>query len=128
MRSFRGAARLAAATFGAACACTVGVFGELSLGALLTTSAAGLVVAGAGLARRTGAAAAPVGPSGLPWLAWLTALGAWESYALASDDVPTLSDLLDPVLADPVVRSVATAGWLALGAWLLTRPRHEQPR
>ncbi|WP_245177528.1 hypothetical protein [Geodermatophilus sp. DF01-2] len=42
---------------------------------------------------------------------------------LADDDLPALSDLADPVLACPVLRGGATLGWLAVGAWLVARPR-----
>ncbi len=101
----------------------VAVSGELSAGALLAVVAAGLVVAGAGLARRAGAAAAPVGWRGLPWLGLLAVGVAWELAILADDGLPTLSDLADPVLAEPVLRGAATLGWLAVGAWLVTRPR-----
>jgi hypothetical protein len=47
----------------------------------------------------------------------------FELVALASDTLPTVSDLADPALADPVARGAATLGWLAAGAWLTTRPR-----
>ena len=127
MRFFRRWRRQAGAAIGGACVCTVAVAGELSAGALLAVSVTGLLVVGAGLARRAGEAAARVGRGALPWLVWLAALAAWEAHALASDDVATLSDLVDPVLAHPVARATATAGWLALGVWLIRRPRHEQP-
>jgi hypothetical protein len=42
--------------------------------------------------------------------------------SLADDDLPTLSDLADPLLASPVPRGVATLVWLVAGAWLATRP------
>jgi hypothetical protein len=119
------AGRTAAGVTGAACVCAVAWFGELSAGALVAVVATGLLVAGAGLVRRAGEAAAPVGRGALPWLAWLAALGAWEAFALAGP-VPTVSDLLDPVLAHPLVRAAATAGWLAVGAWLVGRPAHAQ--
>ena len=126
MRSFRRADRLAAGVLGAACVCAVAVLGELSAGALVAVAGTGFLVAGAGIVRRAGEAAAPVGLRALPWLAWLAALAAWETLALAADGLPTLSDLLDPVLAQPVVRAAATAGWLAVGAWLIGRPRHQR--
>ena len=104
------------------CAAAVAVAGELSTGALLAVTAAGLVVAGVGVARRAGAGAERVGRRGLPWLGWLAAAALWEVGTLADDDLPTLSDLADPVLASPALRGLATLGWLALGAWLVTRP------
>jgi hypothetical protein len=118
----RGLRLLTCATAAATCAVTVAVSGELSAGALLAVTAAGLVVAGVGLARRAGAAAPPVGRRGTPWLGWLAAAAVWELVTLADDDLPTLSDLADPVLANPGARAVATLGWLAAGAWLVARP------
>jgi hypothetical protein len=94
----------------------------------VAVAATGLLVAGAGILRRAGEAAAPVGRGALPWLAWLAALAAWEALALAGQDIPTVSDLADPVLAHPLVRAAATAGWLAVGAWLIGRPRHARRR
>jgi hypothetical protein len=123
---FRRPGRVAAGLAGAACVLSVGLFGELSAGALVAVAVTGLLVVGAGLVRRAGEAAAPVGRGAAPWLVWLVALVAWEVRALAAADVPTLSDLLDPVLAHPAVRAAATAGWLALGAWLVRRPRRGQ--
>jgi hypothetical protein len=114
--------RLTWAAAAAACAAAVAVSGELSAGALLAVAAAGVVVAGVGVARRAGAAAPPVGRRGLPWLGWLAAAVVWELVTLADDDLPTLSDLADPVLASPALRGLATVCWLAVGAWLVARP------
>jgi hypothetical protein len=118
-RRRRRLTRIAAAV---ACAAAVAVSGELSVGALLAVAAAGLVVAGVGLTRRAGAGTPRVGRRGLPWLGWLAAATGWEVATLADDDLPTLSDLADPLLASPVLRGVATLGWLAAGAWLAARP------
>ncbi|GAA3162528.1 hypothetical protein GCM10010531_12970 [Blastococcus jejuensis] len=104
------------------CGVVVGIAGELSAGALVAVGIAAAVVVTIGLRRRAGAAARPVGRAGLPWLAWLAAPAAWEAVALADDRTPTLSDLLDPVLAQPAVRAAATLCWLAAGAWLVRRP------
>ncbi|SNS17037.1 hypothetical protein SAMN06893096_102331 [Geodermatophilus pulveris] len=101
----------------------VAVSGQLSAGALVAVAAAGAAVTATGLARRAGAGAPPVGRRGLPWLVWLAAALGWELVTLADADLPTLSDLADPVLAVPLVRGAATLAWLAAGAWLLTRPR-----
>lgn len=110
---------------GALCVVAVVVFGELSTGALIAVGGTGGVLAGVGLVQRVGETAPPVGRGGLPWLVWLAAVVGWELVALAAADVPTLSDLADPVLAVPALRGVATIGWLAAGAWLLARPRHQ---
>jgi len=111
------------------CVAAVIVFGELSTGALVAVGGAGALTAVVGLAGRAGEAAAPVGRRGLSWLGWLAAVLAWEVVALLDDDLPTLSDLADPVLAHPPVRGAATMGWLVVGAWLIARPRRrpEQP-
>ena len=113
---------------GLACVAAVAIFGELSTGALLAVGGTGVLVAVVGLARRAGEAARPIGRRGLPWLGWLAAGVAWELLALLDDDVPTVSDLADPMLAHPAVRAAATLAWLIAGAWLLTRPgHHPQP-
>ena len=109
---------------GLACVAAVVVFGELSTGALLAVGGTGVLFAVVGLARRAGEAARPIGRRGLPWLGWLSACVAWELIALLDDDLPTVSDLADPMLAHPAVRAAATLAWLIAGAWLLTRPGH----
>jgi hypothetical protein len=114
---------LAAAAVAVPCVVVVGVGGELSTGALLAVGTAGAIVAGLGLVRRSGEAARPVGRRGRPWLVWLTVVVAWELVARVDDDLPTASDLADPFLAHPLLRGAATAGWLAVGLWLITRPR-----
>jgi hypothetical protein len=109
------------------CVAAVMTWGELSLGALLAVGTAGTIVVGLGLVRRSGEAAPPVGARGLPWLAWGTAAVSWELITFADDDLPTLSDLVDPALAHPVLRGAATLCWLAAGAWLLARPSSRPP-
>jgi hypothetical protein len=84
----------------------------------------GVLFAVVGLAGRAGAAAPPVGRRGLPWLGWLAAVVGWEVLTLLDDDLPTLSDLADPVLAHPPVPGAATVGSLVAGAWLLARSSH----
>ena len=106
----------------AACVAAVSVWGELSLGARLAVGPAGAITACLGLVRRSGEAAPPVGRRGLSWLVWVATAVSWELVTLADDDLPTLSDLADPVLAHPALRGAATLCWLAAGAWLLTRP------
>jgi hypothetical protein len=125
----RCAHRLTWAAIAVACAAAVTVFGELSTGALLVVGGTGVLVVVRGLARQAGAGAAPVGRRGLPWLGWLAAGLVWEAVTLVDDDLPTVSDLADPVLASPPVRAAATLGWLLAGAWLVTRPgsRAERP-
>ena len=119
-----GARRLALLGFGVPCVGAVVIFGELSTGALIAVGTTGAVLAGIGLARRAGEAAPPVGRGGWPWLVWIAAVVTWEALTLVDDDLPTFSDLLDPVLARPAPRGVATICWLMVGAWLLARPRH----
>ncbi|MGY1780686.1 hypothetical protein [Geodermatophilus sp. SYSU D01036] len=114
--------RVTAVVVAAGCTAAVPVSGELSTGALLAVGGTGLLATAAGLAARAGAAAPQVGRRALPWLAWLAAALAWEAAALLDGDLPALSDLADPLLAHPAARAAATLGWLAAGAWLLTRP------
>ncbi len=126
MTCSRFARRVTVAAGAMSCVAAVMVCGELSLGALLAVGAAGAVVAGLGLVRRSGAAAPPVGRRGLPWLVWGAAAVSWELVMLADDDLPTVSDLADPALAHPALRGAAALCWLAAGAWLLARP-HDRP-
>jgi hypothetical protein len=123
VRSSPVARGLMSAAVAVPCVAAVAVGGELSLGALLGVGTAGVVVVALGLVRRSGEAVAPVGHRGLPWLAWLTAAVSWELATLAADEVPTVSDLADPLLAHPGLRGAAAVCWLAGGAWLLARPR-----
>jgi hypothetical protein len=115
------------ATGAMSCVAAVMVWGELSLGALLAVGAAGTTVVVLGLVRRSGEAARPVGFRGLPWLVWTASAVAWELIALADDDLPTVSDLADPLLAHPALRGAATLCWLAAGVWLLARPSSRAP-
>ena len=119
------ARRLLWVLLGSVCVGTVAVFGELSVEALVAVSAMGVIVLSAALTRRAGEAAEPVGRRGVPWAAWRAAAVAWELLVLADDAQPTLSDLVDPVLAHPVPRGAATAVWLAVGAWLFARPARQ---
>ncbi|GAB3197707.1 hypothetical protein GCM10027261_23640 [Geodermatophilus arenarius] len=114
--------RVAAVVVAAGCTAAVPVSGELSPGALLAVGGTGLLATAAGLAAHAGAGAPRVGRRALPWLAWLAAALAWEAVTLLDGDLPALSDLADPLLAHPAARAAATLGWLAAGAWLLTRP------
>ena len=111
------------------CVAAVLVFGELSTGALVAVGSTGALIAAGGLACRAGEAEAPVGRRGQRWLGWLAAAVAWEVVALLDDDLPTLSDLADPLLAHPPVRGAAAVAWLLAGAWLVSRPgrRAERP-
>jgi hypothetical protein len=68
-------------------------------------------------------------PSAVPWVIVLLALAAWEVQALllqpslttSSRAHPTLSTLMDPVLASHIGRSISLAVWLWLGGFLLER-------
>jgi hypothetical protein len=126
--SFPRARPLTYAAVAVSCVAAVTVFGELSPQALIAVAGAGVLVVVAGLALRAGEAAPPVGRRGAAWLVWLAAAVAWELVALAHDGLPTVSDLADPLLAHPAARAAATLGWLAAGAWLLSRPRHRRER
>jgi hypothetical protein len=112
----------AAAALAVATAAVVGVAGELSAGAHVAVLGSGALVVGVGLGRRAGAGSPPVGRRGAPWLVWAGLALVWEAVTLVSDGLPAISDLLDPVLAPAPVRAAATLAWLALGAWLVTRP------
>ena len=107
---------------GVPCVAAVVAYGELSAGALVVVTGAGLILVCAGVLVRSGSGASRVGRSGMPWMAVLLAAGAFEAVTLATDALPTLSDLLDVVLRAPAARGVAAAAWLLLGAWLVTRP------
>jgi hypothetical protein len=107
---------------GPPCVVAVAVGGELSPPALVAVGVTGALLTAVGIAARSGAGAGPVGRRGVAWLVWALAVLAWELVTLASDAMPTLSDLADPVLAHPVPRGAATAGWLTVGFWLLARP------
>jgi len=126
--SSRRACRLPRLVAAAACVAAVVSFGELSVGALLAVGGAGVLVAVVGLAGRSGEAAPPVGRRGRPWLGWLAVAVTWEVVTLLDDDLPTVSDLADPLLAHPPVRGAATAAWLLAGAWLVARPGHRAGR
>jgi hypothetical protein len=59
-----------------------------------------------------------------PWAGLVVLFAAWEATAaLWGDDAahPTLSLLLDPVLATYPGRIVGWIAWLGLGRWLVTR-------
>lgn len=111
-----------------ACAAAVMAWGELSVGAFLAIGTAGTAVVVAALVRQSGETAPPVGRRGLPWLALAIAAVSWEFVTLADDGLPTASDLADPFLAEPLLRGAATVCWLAVGAWLLDRPRRRPQR
>ena len=121
--SSRSARRLRPLAFGVPCVAAVMICGELSTGALIAVGTTGTVVAVAGAARRAGESAPTVGRRGWPWLVWIAAAVMWEVLTLVDGHLPTLSDLLDPVLARPEARGLATIGWLMAGSWLLARPR-----
>jgi hypothetical protein len=69
------------------------------------------------------------GPSAVAWVIVLLALAAWEIEALllqpslttSSYAHPTLSTLMDPVLAGHLGRSITLVVWLWFGGYLLER-------
>ena len=129
MASSRGIARpvaagapFLAATATIGCATAVAWFGELSPGSLVAVTVAGTLVAGRGMVRQAGAGSPAVGRPPIAWWVLLGAGAASEGVALVRADLPTLSDLADPLLAVPAARGAATVLWLALGAWLAARP------
>lgn len=122
MLSSRPVRRSAWSTLALLCIVVVAVYGELSVQSLVTVAATGTVLVVVGLACRAGEGADPVGRRGLAWSVWLVTALVWEGSTWRDDRLSTLSDLMDPVLAHPVLRGAATACWLAVGAWLLARP------
>ena len=101
----------------------VATYGELSGQALVAVLVGGAVVVATGVRRGAGRGAEPVRRAGLPWLAWLGAVAAWELMTFLRRDLgATASDLMDPVLAHPGARAAATIAWFAGGYWLITRP------
>jgi Family of unknown function (DUF6186) len=104
------------------CAAAVAAYGELHAGSLVAVATTGTLIAGVGLSRRTGAGSPSDGRLPRAWLLLGAVLAVVEVVALLDDDVPTVSDLADPVLAVPVIRAAATLGWCAGGAWLVARP------
>lgn len=122
VRASRLARRSAWSSLVLVCIAAVAVYGELSVQSLVAVSATGAVFVTVGLARRAGERADRVGRRAAPWSVWLAAVLGWELSTLRVDRLPTLSDLMDPVLAHPVARGAATAAWLAAGAWLIARP------
>jgi hypothetical protein len=60
------------------------------------------------------------------WVALVAVAVAWELavWTVGNNAAwPTLSMLLDPVLAQPWVRALVAAGWLAGGWWIATGSR-----
>jgi hypothetical protein len=103
-------------------AATVATYGELTVQAFVAVLLSGGALMVAALRRRAGSGS-PAVPGGRVWLAWLVVLGVWEFYTLLHEaHLPTLSDLMDPILAHPMIRGAATVVWFAAGIWLLRRP------
>ncbi|MEV0587797.1 hypothetical protein [Nonomuraea sp. NPDC050310] len=91
----------------------------------LAVAAAGTVVAVLALRPRPAAPPAPATPPSRwwPWAGPAAVFGVLEFWALLfpAPDRPTFSDLLDPLLADPVGRAVGWFAWLLTGWWLVRR-------
>lgn len=97
----------------------------------VATAIAGVLVALLVVAHRPPDGAAPVRPARLGWL-WAAVAVAICLQELASFvqqpdpttgvyEHPTLSFLLEPLLASPLVRGCVLAGWLVAGYYLLRR-------
>ncbi|WP_153503523.1 hypothetical protein [Cumulibacter manganitolerans] len=125
----------------AACCVTIGAVGVLPIGSTpvrIMLVAIGLLAAVAVLTAPRGAPGA--GPDvAARWWAWpavlvLLALIELVSFLLQPDPQtgsyanPTLSTLLDPVLAEPAARLVALTLWSASGWWLLRTIRRPGDR
>lgn len=109
-------------------AATVATFGELTIQAFVAVTVAGVALISVGLVQRAGSASPVVGRLGFVWLGWLVAVSLWElTMFLNNARYPTLSDLMDPVLAHPLLRAAATVVWFAAGVWLVRRPRRLEP-
>jgi hypothetical protein len=93
--------------------------------AVVTVLAVGAGVAWAGLARPSTPDQGPVTwAQALPWVRLGLFLCVWELWNFTAgnnDHYPTLSSLLDPVLADPLGRLAFAIVWMSSGAWLLRR-------
>lgn len=125
---------LTVAALGAGSATAVAIAGELSTGAHVAVIGTVSIVAAVALARpvapRTRGQKSPFLPDGggrsrpPPRQKWRSLLVvavvvlAWEGISLATPGLPTVSDLLDPVLAHPLPRGAATLAWYAVGVRL----------
>ena len=93
--------------------------------AVVTVLAVGAVVAWAGLVRPLSPDVRPVAwLQALPWIRLGLFLCVWEVWNFTAgnnDHFPTLSSLLDPVVADPLGRLAVVVLWMSSGAWLLRR-------
>ena len=104
--------------------------------AILLPGSAALVVGWQGPLRPVPLPRAPDPVGVRAWAAVFVAAGLWELSALlqqptlrvSSEAHPTISFLMDPVLATHPGRSVALACWLGMGWWLLNRAPAEQGR
>ncbi|HEY0699626.1 MAG TPA: hypothetical protein VGD43_17650 [Micromonospora sp.] len=102
-----------------------GQFPSFSLSANLYTLGIGGVLVWLGLSNRV--ARRPVrrrlGPGIVWWAVPVAVFGFFEGVTFVADaghDFPTFSRLADPVLEDPLARSVAYFGWLT-AFWVLVR-------
>ena len=110
-------------------AATVGTYGELTPEAFVAVLLAGSALSAVALRRRSGSGAERAPRAALAWLVWLVAVGVWElNTVLHESRLPTLSDLMDPILAHPLIRAAATVAWFLAGIWLLARPAAPEHR
>ncbi|MFB3739787.1 MAG: hypothetical protein ACE14W_12605 [Candidatus Velamenicoccus archaeovorus] len=113
---------------GALYAVLVGWFGRFSWPLTVGVAVPGALAVAAAWRTPAGPAPTPLDPVGkAAWLAVFLSLAAWEVQALlqqpsittSSWDHPTLSTLMDPILAGHLGRSATMIVWLALGGYLL---------
>ena len=103
--------------------------------AVALPAAVGLVLAWRGPLRERPVPPAVGVRSAVAWWSVLVVGGLWELAALlmqpsllqGSADHPTLSFLMESVLANPTGRVITVATWLALGVFLLARAPDDRP-
>jgi hypothetical protein len=108
---------------GLACGWWVTSLTPFTAGATVAVLALGVVeIAAAEIVRRRRRSDLP-GRAYLPWVVAIAALAAWELVSLFSQPRsahPTISSIVDPLLAHHAVRWLAFAAWAWLG-WELGR-------
>jgi hypothetical protein len=126
LRISRG--QMAAWTAAVIFAAVAGRFAALSAPAEFAVLGSGLLIFAWALRipadRRRAAPERIHGRGSLAWLGLLAVFLAWELFALFHGSTPahpTLSILLGPLLAEPLLRSAGYLVWLAAGVWIAKR-------